>query len=85
MIKVVELWCSAPQLTFIIYIQKDMGRIPEHIPKTPPPVPPEPVGGGDGGRWERLAWRLLEAGLVVMAVLSLGMVAASVVVLIRGN
>ena len=61
-----------------------MGRIPEYIPKTPPPVPPEPEGG-DGGRRKRLAWRLLEAGLVVMAVLSLGMVAASVVVLIRGN
>lgn len=70
-------------MTFIIYIQKDMGRIPEHIPKTPPPVPPEPVGGGDGGRWERLAWRLLYAGLIGMAVLSLGFAAASIAALCR--
>ena len=55
-----------------------MGRIPEHIPKTPPPVAPKPTGG-DGGRWERLAWRLLYAGFIAMAVLSLGMVAASIV------
>ena len=59
-----------------------MGRIPEYIPKTPPPVPPEPEGG-DGGRRERLAWRLLEAGLVVMAVLSLGFAAASIAALCR--